>query len=90
MATHRTKLAAGVGTLALSGLLPAIPAGTSTAFWQPVPCIALRTGNSIAATGFCPAVGGAIDWDKTARLIQPAAGGSTTTLNPAHVTASPS
>ena len=90
MHTNRTKLTAGLGSLAaITLLLLAVPTDSAQALRRPpMPCVAVRVGVYPVGAGFCPTTAGAIDWHKIARRLQ-AAGGGAALSNTAHKTAIP-
>jgi hypothetical protein len=90
MHTNRTKLTAGLGSLAASTLLLlAVPTGPTQALQRPpMPCVAINVGIYNVGTGFCPGTTGAIDWHKIARQLD-AAGCGAALSDKAHQTASP-
>jgi hypothetical protein len=80
MRSNRVKFAAGLGSLAASGLLLlAVPTGPTQA-WQrpPMPCVAVNAGVYPVGAGFCPTTRRAINWYKIARQLDAAAGAALT------------
>ena len=90
MHTNRTKITAGLGSLAAGGLLLlAVPTGPTQALHRPpMPCVAVNAGVYPVGAGFCPSTAVTIDWHKIARQIS-AARSRSALIYMAHQTAGP-